>query len=108
MLIFGIIIIIVGIFLLAFSLAFFLGFTGLLHDYHYNNVKKEDKRKFTTLMGVAFLPGGVGQIVVGVLAIVMKDNAPNKILISIQIGALLLTAILSLIIIKKYNGKIFG
>ena len=40
---------------------------SLLHDYHYSNVSKEDKKAFCTLAGVGVLSIGVGLLITAII-----------------------------------------
>ena len=108
MIAFGIILSTVGITLSILSIFICFGKINLLHDYHRNNIKEEDIKSFSISTGLSLLIGGVGLTTTGVLALILKDSISVIVYDALLFGSILISFILALIFIKKYNGKIMG
>lgn len=74
---------------------------SLLHDYHYSNVKEEDKSAFCRLSGLGIISIGVGIIVTGII-IAITDSVLSFIAFALGFS---LGIFLLLYAGKKYNGK---
>ena len=71
---------------------------NLLHDYHYDKVKKEDKKAFCTLSGIGVLLVGAGLLITAVI-LAFTDS----VLSYIAFGICFIAGISLLIIAGKYN-----
>lgn len=105
---FGVIAIIVGAGILTLSIFIILGKINLLHSYHRENVKEEDKKIFALLTGISISIGGIGILVSGILDIIYLDKLPLLTYNLVTFIPLGISIILVLIFIKKYNGSIMG
>ena len=105
---FGVITIIVGVGILTLSIFIMLGKINLLHSYHRENVKEEDKKIFALLTGISISIGGVGILISGILDIIYLDKLPLLTYNLVMFIPLGISIILVLIFIKKYNGSIMG
>lgn len=87
------------------------GNISMLHSYHINNIKEEDKLPFGRIVGIGMIIIGVTIIIYGGLFIpaeLTKDSIYMTIgNIVITLGLIVGIAIV-LYAIKKYNKKIFG
>jgi len=102
---YGIIFIITGLLLLVISILLILGHIKLLHDYHRNNVKKEDKKKLGRASGISLLLGSVGAIISGISALIWQENIKFIFLFLIFIIPFIISVFLMIVFIRKYNGK---
>ena len=108
MIAYGIITIVVGMVLCILSVCLYSGNIELLHSYHRENVKEEDKRALGFSTGLSLFVGGLGTIVSGLLALLFRENINSYIILAILFGSLLTSIVLLFIFIKKYNGKIIS
>ena len=108
MLVFGIIVLVAGVSLLVISILLCLGFVNLLHDYHRNNVKPENKRKLGMSIGLSLMFGSLGFISSGLVAIIIKSESIIYLPLILLFVPLAISIILSVVFIKKYNGSLFG
>ena len=108
MLVFGIIILVAGVALLAISILLCFGFINLLHDYHRNNVKPEDERKLGLSTGLSLMLGSFGFISTGIVAIVIKSESVIYLPLILLFVPLIISVAFCIIFIKKYNGSLFG
>ena len=46
---------------------------GLIHEYHIQNVRKEDVQAYTRLMGFAMIAIGAGSVITGVVALGLEE-----------------------------------
>ena len=99
---------VIGAVLLIISILLALGHIGLLHDYHKNNVKDEQKKKYCLFLGLSLSLGSLGMIASGIYALIniTETSILNAALICIV--PLFVSIVLTLIIIKIFNKKIFG
>lgn len=104
----GIIIIVSGVALLVMSILMMLGKISLLHSYHYENVKEEDKKKFGLLTGLSLSLGSLGLIASGILDLIFLDNLSLTLFLLTMFIPLGISIILVLIVVKKYNGSIMS
>lgn len=105
---FGVIAIIVGVGIITLSIFIMLGKINLLHSYHRENVKEEDKKIFALLTGISISIGGIGILASGILDIIYLDKLPLLTYNLVMFIPLGISIILVLIFIKKYNGSIMG
>ena len=108
MIIYGIIVFAVSIPFLAIAVLVMLGKANLIHSYHQENVKDQDKKKFSLLIGIALLIASLGMMVSSIMALVLKESISPYIYLVILGVSLLISIVFILIVIKKYNGKIFS
>ena len=108
MIAFGIIMLVVGIAMSILSILICLGNTNLIHSYHRNNVKEEDKKKYAISMGLSLLIGGLGITTSGILALIFEETINSYIYLIILFSSIFVSIIFLFIFIIKYNGKIFG
>ena len=108
MIAFGVIAIIVGVGILTLSIFIMLGKINLLHSYHRENVKEEDRKKFGLLTGASLSIGGLGILASGILDLICLDKLPLLTYNLVMFVPLGISIILVLIFIKKYNGTIMG
>ena len=108
MIIYGIIVLTVSIPFLAIAVLVMLGKANLIHSYHQENVKDKDKKKFSLLIGIALLIASLGMMVSSIMALILKESVNPYIYLVILGVSLLISIVFILIVIKKYNGKIFS
>ncbi len=108
MILYGVIVLIAGVAMLVLSILLCLGRINLLHDYHQNNVKEENKKKFALSMGISLMIGSMGMISSGLISIIVNNESIFLVSILLLLIPLLISIILLFIFIKKYNGQIFG
>ena len=108
MMIFGISVIIAGTIFLVIAILLCCGLIGILHDYHTTNVKEEERKKMGLSVGLSMLVGTLGMISSGIVSIVTNDESIIVLPILLLIIPLIITIVLSLLFVKKYNGSIFG
>ena len=108
MIIVGIIIIVSGLALLIISILMMFGKVNLLHSYHRENVKEEDKKMFGITTGLSLSIGALGIIASGILDLIYLDNLSILAFLLTMFIPLGISIILVLIFIKKYNGSIMG
>lgn len=108
MLVYGIILIAVGIILLVLSILLCLGHIELLHSYHRNHVKPANRKKFALSQGLSLLVMTCGFFAAGIIGIVLQNEIGTFTSLTILIGTMLISITLLLFFIVKYNGKIFG
>jgi len=106
MIIYGVIVLIVGLALAAVSVLLILKKAKKIYTYHYDNVKDENRNKFAFLLGVSLLIGSVACIISAILAFSLQDNMAMWVHAIIVFTALVASLCLVLVITKKYNGKI--
>ena len=108
MLAFGIILLTTGVLLMTVSVLLCCGFISLLHEYHRNNVKEEDRKRFGLSIGMSLMIGALGLVATGTISIVTLNESLIISLIIIFTVLLIISTVLSLIFVKKYNKKILG
>ena len=87
------------------------GNVSMLHDYHINNIKKEDIIPFGKIVGRGMIIVGLTLIIYGVLFIpyeLTKDNIYIVIQNIVLTVGLIIGLAICLYAIKKYNKRIFG
>ncbi len=86
------------------------GNISLLHSYHRNNVREEDKKSLGICVGIGMIIIGISLLIYGVLMFISELFA-LPFLISIALGIMLVGIavglVITLIAIKKYNKTIF-
>ena len=86
------------------------GNISLLHSYHRNNVREEDKKSLGICVGIGMIIIGISLLIYGVLMLISELFA-LPVLISIALGIMLVGIVVGLVItliaIKKYNKTIF-
>ena len=108
MIVYGIVVLLVSVPFLFISLLVMLGKVNLIHSYHQENVKEEDKKIFSCLIGLALLIGAIGMMASSILALILKESINPYIYLVILGASLVISITMSLLVIKKYNGKIFS
>ena len=108
MIAYGIITIVVGMALCVLSVCLYAGDIELLHSYHRENVKEEDRKALGISTGLSLLVGGLGTTTSGLLALIFRENINSYIVLAILFGSLFVSIVLLFIFIKKYNGKIIS
>ncbi|MBR4237386.1 hypothetical protein IKQ02_03005 [bacterium] len=108
MIAYGIITIVVGMVLCVLSVCLYNGNIELLHSYHRENVKEEDRKALGISTGLSLLVAGLGTLLSGLSALLFRENINSYIVLSILFGSLFLSIVLLFIFIKKYNGKIIS
>ena len=103
--------ILVGVIFLAIGIQNMKGNISMLHSYHINNIKEEDKPAFGRAVGLGMFIMAAALIVYGALFI-PAELTGNGIYMTVG-GAVLAVGlgggiVLTLLAIKRYNGKIFG
>ena len=106
MIVYGIIVLTAGIALLTVSILLCFGHIGLLHEYHRDKVEKGDIKKYSLYIGISLLIGAVGMIVAGLLSIIINKDSIRNVVLLITYVPLLISIVLSIIFIKKFNKTI--
>ena len=108
MIIYGISFLVGGIILLIFSILLCFGFVNLLHDYHRNNVKEVDKKKFGLSVGLSLAITAISMTSIGIISLIIrKEFIIIWTLVAFAISFAISTVLL-VIFIRKYNGSLFG
>ena len=105
----GIITIVVGVVCIVIGALNGKGNISMLHSYHIDNIKEEDKLPFGKELGVAMFIVGGSLLINGVFAIiaeVLTDETYLGIGMGIMGVGLVIGCALALKTIKKYNKKI--
>ena len=108
MIAYGIIVLIVVIILCVLSVCLCFWKIWLLHSYHRENVKEEDRKALGISTGLSLLVGGLGALLSGLLTLIFRENINSYLVLAILFGSLLISIVLLFIFIKKYNGKIIS
>ena len=74
MVIFGISFLVGGIILLIFSTLLCFGFINLLHDYHRNDVKEADKKKFGLSVGLSLAITAISMASIGIISLIIRKE----------------------------------
>ena len=100
----------VGIMCIVFGIISTTGNISLLHSYHRDNVKEEDKKPLGIRVGIGLIIQGLALLVYGVL-MMLSELLIISSLTSIALAVLLVGTVFGIIItlvaIKKYNKSIF-
>ena len=103
--------VLVGVICLVIGIQNMRGNVSMLHSYHINNIKEEDKPAFGRAVGLGMVIMSVALIVYGALFI-PAELTGNDIYLTVGNAVLAVGLIIgitiSLLAIRKYNGKIFG
>ena len=94
----------IGIIVIAMGIMIYKGNINLIHNYHYSHVAEKDKPAFCKKMGLLAAFVGLGVLIMPLL------NYFIKIPIGYWVGliVIIISVIMTLLTIKKYNGSIFG
>ena len=76
---------------------------SILHDYHYQHVKKDDIPAYTRQMGIGMITIGAGVIITGLLNLVYSSLWWIPLLAGFVIGLIII-----FVAQKKYNGSVLG
>ena len=102
--------IVIGIVFIFIGVSNLRGNIKMLHSYHRDKVKEEDKKPFGKRIGIAMLIIAFSIIANGVLTY-LSTALNNWVLEAVGLGILIVGLAVGLAInlyaIKKYNGKIF-
>ena len=97
MIIYGIIMIILGLGVLVAGVFLFLGHLNLLNEYHRNNVTEDNKTKYARISGIIVCFGSLSIIASGILGFILTEES-----------FWIMVVVLFFIVAKKFNGKVFG
>lgn len=99
-----VVILLVGLMMLYFAYAIGIQHKiGLLHEYHYQNLKEANKDAYLKVMGIGFLIMGVG-----CLSAVMMSFLWGERYVVILVGGIVLGLVVLIGSQYKYNGSIFS
>lgn len=107
----GILTIIIGIVCIIIGIINKKGNISMLHSYHINNIKEENKKPFSKLIGTGMIIVGITLVIFGALmiaSIVLENDMYNNIGNIVAIIGMLIGLVICLYAIKKYNKKIIG
>ena len=96
--------IIIGIIIIVVGIMIYKGNINLIHNYHYLHVAEKDKPVFCRKMGLRTALVGLGVLIMPIL------NYFVKVPLGYWVGfiVIIISIIITLMTIKKYNGSIFG
>ena len=100
--------IIVGIVCIVIGILNRMGNISMLHSYHINNIKEEDKLPFGKMIGIGMITIGITLPIYGaalIVAEVTKENSYMIIADILLVVGIVLCLLISLYAIKKYNKK---
>lgn len=101
---------IIGIVFIFIGASNLRGNIKMLHSYHRNNVKEEDKKPMGNMVGLGMIIIAVAIMINGVLTF-LSTTLNNWVLEAVGLGFLIVGLAvglgLTIYAIKKYNGKIF-
>jgi hypothetical protein len=101
---------IIGIVFIFIGVSNLRGNIKMLHSYHRDRVKEEDKKPLGKILGVGMIILAVAIMINGVLTF-LSTTLNNWVLEAVGLGILIVGLAvglgLTLCAIKKYNGKIF-
>ena len=106
MIIYGVLVLVVGICPVLISSLLFMKKAKVLYTYHYENVKEDKREEFASRLGFSLLISGIAAIVSAILAFVLKDIMAIWVHAIIVFLALGVSLLLVLLFTKKYNGKV--
>ena len=102
--------VVIGIVFIFIGISNLRGNIKMLHSYHRNNVKEEDKKPMGYMVGLGMIIIAVALIINGVLTF-LSTTLNNWVLEAVGLGFLIVGLAvglgLTIYAIKKYNGKIF-
>ena len=102
--------VVIGIVFIFIGISNLRGNIKMLHSYHRDRVKEEDKKPLGKILGVGMIIIAVAIMINGVLTF-LSTALNNWVLEAIGLGVLIVGLAvglgLTLYAIKKYNGKIF-
>ena len=105
MLLYSLIMFAAGAVILGVGIAVFRGRTNLIHDYHQENVKPEDRLRYGRAMGVGLLVLAAALLSSGILALCLTEG--SKIPLLALFGGIAVSIVLLIRAQRKYNGGIF-
>ena len=101
--------VVIGVVCLVIGILNMRGKISMLHSYHINNIKEEDKAQFGRLVGIGMIVISLSLMVYGVLLYIALNDASYATIANIIFVLGLVIGIgICLFAIKKYNKKIFG
>ena len=103
--------IIIGIACIVIGVLNMKGNIKMLHSYHINNIKEEDKIPFGRLVGIGTLVIGISLIIYGSLNVAYTINQNDLFVVLsniLLVIGLIIGICICLFAIKKYNKKIIG
>ena len=103
--------IIIGIGCIVIGILNMKGNIKMLHSYHTNNIKEEDKIPFGRLVGIGTLVIGISLIIYGSLNVAYTINQNDLFVVLsniLLVIGLIIGICICLFAIKKYNKKIIG
>jgi hypothetical protein len=101
--------VVIGVVCLVIGILNMRGKISMLHSYHTNNIREEDKAQFGRLVGIGMIVISLSLMVYGVLLYIALNDARYAIIANIIFFLGLVIGIgICLFAIKKYNKKIFG
>ena len=102
--------VVIGIVFIFIGISNLRGNIKMLHSYHRNNVKEEDKKPMGYMVGLGMIIIAVAIIINGVSTF-LSTTLNNWVLEAVGLGFLIVGLAvglgLTIYAIKKYNGKIF-
>ena len=106
MIIAGVIFLAIGVVNLIMTIMIFSGNYKALYVFDLRNVKEEDRKPFSMRMGITNSIPTIAFLVAGILTLLYRNEEFLWISIIITAVSLVINIPLTLIFIKKYNGKI--
>ena len=108
MILYGIIILVVGVILLTLGIFICLGHINLISDSHTENIKKEQQKIFCRGIGAQLIIGSLGMIIAGILSLIFNEEQFYLPSILIAFIPLAVSIVSIFIFIKMFNGKIMS
>ncbi|MBO6053561.1 MAG: DUF3784 domain-containing protein [Clostridia bacterium] len=105
MLLYSLIMFAAGAAILGVGIAVFRGRTDLIHDYHQEKVKAEDRLRYGRAMGTGILVLAAALLLSGILALCFPEG--SMIPLITLFGGIVVSIVLLICAQKKYNGGIF-
>ena len=106
MIIAGIIFLVVGVINLIIAIMVLSGNYKALYTFDLRNIKEEDKKPFCLRMGITSMIPAIAFLIGGILLLLYQNEDYLWIAIIISAVSLVINIPLTLILIKKYNGRI--
>ena len=100
----------VGILCIVFGIISTTGNISLLHSYHRDNVKEEDKKPMGKRVGAGLITVGGSIFTMGIFSILAEALQKENLMYigeGIMTAGLIVGIIITLVAIKKYNKSIF-
>ena len=108
MILYGIIIIVVGLSLLVLGILILKGHINLISSSHTENIKEEHRKIFCRGVGSQLIIGSLGLIIAGVLSLIFNEESFYLPSILIAFIPLVISIISIFIFIKMFNDKIIS